>query len=165
MLFRSHSRVASVTALMSLMCVGSGPLQDRIPVRLVGIMRKPPEHRSVAEVSLLHNMLSDLEFYRRYSVTLQLLLARVVRYQRSGLTPLELTPLPHVFYLFSLLLCSNFLFLSFPHLSSPLTFPPLLFSSLPSSPFLFSSLTSSPLLSSESNSATCVPAGWSAAGW
>ncbi|XP_046887260.1 cyclic nucleotide-binding domain-containing protein 2-like [Hypomesus transpacificus] len=56
--------------------------EDRIPVRLVEIMRKPPEHRTVAEVSLLHNMLSELEFYRRYSVTLQLLLARVVRYQR-----------------------------------------------------------------------------------
>ena len=73
-----HSHVASVTALMSLLCVGSGSLQDRIPVRLVEIMRKPPEHRTVAEVSLLHNMLSELEFYRRYSVTLQLLLARVV---------------------------------------------------------------------------------------
>ncbi|XP_036838291.1 cyclic nucleotide-binding domain-containing protein 2 [Oncorhynchus mykiss] len=57
--------------------------EDRIPVLLVEIMRKCPEERSESEVLLVHNMLSSVSMFRRYSGTLQLLLARVVRYQRS----------------------------------------------------------------------------------
>ncbi|XP_055764444.1 cyclic nucleotide-binding domain-containing protein 2-like [Salvelinus fontinalis] len=56
--------------------------EDRIPVLLVEIMRKCPEERSESEVLLVHNMLSSVSMFRRYSGTLQLLLARVVRYQR-----------------------------------------------------------------------------------
>ncbi|XP_045554130.1 cyclic nucleotide-binding domain-containing protein 2-like isoform X2 [Salmo salar] len=64
--------------------------EDRIPVLLVEIMRKCPEERSESEVLLVHNMLSSVSMFRRYSGTLQLLLARVVRYQRLEVNPLSI---------------------------------------------------------------------------
>uniref|UniRef100_A0A8C7HK20 Uncharacterized protein n=1 Tax=Oncorhynchus kisutch TaxID=8019 RepID=A0A8C7HK20_ONCKI len=70
--------------------VMSGTFQDRIPVLLVEIMRKCPEERSESEVLLVHNMLSSVSMFRRYSGTLQLLLARVVRYQSCTTECLQL---------------------------------------------------------------------------
>ncbi|KAG5261545.1 hypothetical protein AALO_G00285480 [Alosa alosa] len=57
--------------------------KNHIPLKLVEIMGKHPEHRSEQEVLLLLSLLITIDGFRRYSPTLQLLLSRVVRYQRS----------------------------------------------------------------------------------
>ncbi|KAM6945737.1 cyclic nucleotide-binding domain-containing protein 2-like [Aplochiton taeniatus] len=51
--------------------------------KLKEVMRKPPQLRTEEEVHLLLNMLSSVAMFRLYSSTLQLLLAKVVRCQRS----------------------------------------------------------------------------------
>ncbi|XP_062384055.1 cyclic nucleotide-binding domain-containing protein 2-like [Sardina pilchardus] len=56
--------------------------KNHIPLKLVEIMWKHPEHRSEPEVLLLLSLLTTIDSFRRYSPTLQLLLSRVVRYQR-----------------------------------------------------------------------------------
>ncbi|XP_048091585.1 cyclic nucleotide-binding domain-containing protein 2-like [Alosa alosa] len=57
--------------------------KNHIPLKLVEIMGKHPEHRSEQEVLLLLSLLITIDGFRRYSPTLQLLLSRVVRYQRG----------------------------------------------------------------------------------
>ncbi|XP_076159893.1 cyclic nucleotide-binding domain-containing protein 2-like [Alosa pseudoharengus] len=56
--------------------------KNHIPLKLVEIMCKHPEHRSEQEVLLLLSLLITIDGFRRYSPTLQLLLSRIVRYQR-----------------------------------------------------------------------------------
>ncbi|KAL7890530.1 hypothetical protein AOLI_G00000060 [Acnodon oligacanthus] len=58
--------------------------KDQIPVMLVEIMQKRPDWRSEEEVRLLHSTMTSLNVFRHHSDALQLLLARVVRYQRLG---------------------------------------------------------------------------------
>ncbi|XP_042558813.1 cyclic nucleotide-binding domain-containing protein 2-like [Clupea harengus] len=56
--------------------------KNRIPRRLVDIMWKHPEARLDNEVLLLQSLMATMDSFRRYSHTLQLLLARSIRYQR-----------------------------------------------------------------------------------
>ncbi|KAL6456155.1 hypothetical protein MHYP_G00360060 [Metynnis hypsauchen] len=56
--------------------------EDHIPLMLVEIMQKRPDWRSEDEVRLLHSTMTSLNVFRHHSDALQLLLARVVRYQR-----------------------------------------------------------------------------------
>ncbi|KAL2087851.1 hypothetical protein ACEWY4_016679 [Coilia grayii] len=56
--------------------------KNHIPLKLVEIMWRHPEHRSEQEVLLLQSLMMAMDSFRRYSPTLQLLLSRIVRYQR-----------------------------------------------------------------------------------
>nr|XP_015214920.1 PREDICTED: cyclic nucleotide-binding domain-containing protein 2-like [Lepisosteus oculatus] len=57
---------------------------DKFPTKLVAITQKKPEWRTEEEVEQLGSIMSCVTVFRRYSNTLQQLLARVIRYQRFG---------------------------------------------------------------------------------
>ncbi|XP_063068718.1 cyclic nucleotide-binding domain-containing protein 2-like [Engraulis encrasicolus] len=56
--------------------------KNHIPQKLVEIMWHHPEHRAEPDVLLLQSLMSTMDGFRRYSPPLQLLLSRIVRYQR-----------------------------------------------------------------------------------
>nr|XP_025044176.1 cyclic nucleotide-binding domain-containing protein 2 [Pelodiscus sinensis]XP_025044177.1 cyclic nucleotide-binding domain-containing protein 2 [Pelodiscus sinensis]XP_025044178.1 cyclic nucleotide-binding domain-containing protein 2 [Pelodiscus sinensis] len=58
--------------------------KDRFPLRAIQITKKKPEWRTEKEIKLLQSWLQFVESYRRYSLTLQLLLAKVIRFERFG---------------------------------------------------------------------------------
>lgn len=59
------------------------PPQDYFPPKAIQITRKKPSWRTEEEIQTLCNILQALSSYRNYSEPLQLLLAKVVRLERS----------------------------------------------------------------------------------
>uniref|UniRef100_A0A8D0E5A1 Cyclic nucleotide-binding domain-containing protein 2 n=1 Tax=Salvator merianae TaxID=96440 RepID=A0A8D0E5A1_SALMN len=57
---------------------------EHFPFRAIQITRKPPAWRTDSEIRHLRNRLQLLESFRQYSPNLQLLLAKVIRFERFG---------------------------------------------------------------------------------
>lgn len=58
-------------------------LQDHMSPKAIHIMQKLPTWRTEKEVKDLCNLLQNLDSFRNYSESLQLQLAKVVRFERS----------------------------------------------------------------------------------
>uniref|UniRef100_A0A8C6QR88 Cyclic nucleotide-binding domain-containing protein 2 n=1 Tax=Nannospalax galili TaxID=1026970 RepID=A0A8C6QR88_NANGA len=58
--------------------------QGHFPLRAIHITQKKPSWRTEQEIQTLCNILQDLDCYRNYAEPLQLLLAKVMRFERFG---------------------------------------------------------------------------------
>ncbi|XP_048724425.2 cyclic nucleotide-binding domain-containing protein 2 isoform X2 [Caretta caretta] len=58
--------------------------KDHFPLKAIQITKKKPEWRTEKEIKLLRSWLQFVESYRKYSLNLQLLLAKVIRFERFG---------------------------------------------------------------------------------
>ncbi|XP_065269061.1 cyclic nucleotide-binding domain-containing protein 2 [Emys orbicularis] len=61
-----------------------GMEEDHFPLRAIQITKKKPEWRTEKEIKLLRSWLQFVESYQKYSLNLQLLLAKVIRFERFG---------------------------------------------------------------------------------
>uniref|UniRef100_A0A674J0P1 Uncharacterized protein n=1 Tax=Terrapene triunguis TaxID=2587831 RepID=A0A674J0P1_9SAUR len=59
-----------------------GMEEDHFPLRAIQITKKKPEWRTEKEIKLLRSWLQFVESYQKYSLNLQLLLAKVIRFER-----------------------------------------------------------------------------------
>ncbi|XP_039349747.1 cyclic nucleotide-binding domain-containing protein 2 isoform X3 [Mauremys reevesii] len=57
--------------------------KDHFPLRAIQITKKKPEWRTEKEIKLLRSWLQFVESYQKYSLNLQLLLAKVIRFERG----------------------------------------------------------------------------------
>uniref|UniRef100_A0A452IXA9 Uncharacterized protein n=1 Tax=Gopherus agassizii TaxID=38772 RepID=A0A452IXA9_9SAUR len=57
-------------------------MTDHFPLRAIQITKKKPEWRTEKEIKLLRSWLQFVESYQKYSLNLQLLLAKVIRFER-----------------------------------------------------------------------------------
>ncbi|XP_073162568.1 calcium-responsive transcription factor isoform X2 [Lepidochelys kempii] len=57
--------------------------KDHFPLKAIQITKKKPEWRTEKEIKLLQSWLQFVESYRKYSLNLQLLLAKVIRFERG----------------------------------------------------------------------------------
>ncbi|XP_074857157.1 cyclic nucleotide-binding domain-containing protein 2 [Carettochelys insculpta] len=58
--------------------------KDHFPPKAIQITKKKPEWRTEKEIKLLQSWFQFVESYRKYSLNLQLLLAKVIRFERFG---------------------------------------------------------------------------------
>nr|XP_012610678.1 cyclic nucleotide-binding domain-containing protein 2 isoform X3 [Microcebus murinus] len=58
--------------------------EGHFPPRAIKIMEKKPSWRTEQEIQALRNVLQDLDGYRNYAEPMQLLLAKVMRFERFG---------------------------------------------------------------------------------
>nr|XP_056717194.1 cyclic nucleotide-binding domain-containing protein 2 [Euleptes europaea] len=59
-------------------------IKDHFPAQAIQMTKKPPEWRTEADMRYLRNRLLALESFHTYSLTLQYLLAKVIRFERFG---------------------------------------------------------------------------------